>query len=186
MESTNHERPFERRYIMSWFKKKGETHFERNEAGKIIATQHVGEQPRETKTPVSKALMKGYYKEHPEKTKTAKAIRFGQSTKKHAVTVGKAVDKWAVSYNRSQRGKHTPPLASYSFKNNANPFGNMFDTGMTAPKRKTSKSRTKYTAIGGKAYPIAGTSKKKKKKKKKSSTRTSSGFDIFDNSRFFK
>ena len=171
---------------MSWFKKKGETHFVRNEAGKIIATEHLGDQPKESrsKTPVSKELMKGYYKEHPEETKTARAIQLGKTTKKHATTVGKAVDKWAVNYNRRQSGRPAAPLASYSFKNNYNPIGTRFDTGMKAtPKPK--KSKTKYTNIGGKAYPIASTMKSKKKKKK-TNTRTSSGFDMFDNSKFFR
>jgi len=167
------------------FTKKGETSFVKNEAGKVIATEHLGDQPRESrsKSPVTKALMKGYYKEHPEKTKTARAIKLGKATGKHATTVGKAVDKWAVNYNRRQGGRRRPaaPLASYSFRNNYNPFGSMFDTGMTRPK----KSKTKYANIGGKAYPIASTMKKKKKKKK-SSTRTSSGFDMFDNSGFFR
>ena len=151
---------------MSFWKKESKTVFVRNEAGKVIAVQHLGDQPKESKAPVSKALMKQYYEEHPEKTKRAKAGRVGKKLLDTGVEIGKRVDKYAVSYAKSQRGKPMPPLGSYSFANNFNPIGDTFDRGR--PKQKHSpQSSKKYTVIGGKAYPIAETGKKKKKSKSK-------------------
>jgi len=78
------------------------------------------------------------------------------------------------------KGFASPP--NYSTRNNYNPFGSMFDTGLTKPKTK-SNSKTKYKVIGGKAYPIAGTGKKKTKKKQSSGF---GGWDMMDNYGFFK
>lgn len=76
----------------------------------------------------------------------------------------------------------------HSTRNNANPFGSLFDTGMDRPKasHKTSKKQSKkYAVVGGKAYPIAGRKKSGKKKKGK----ISSGYgdwDMLDNHGFMK
>jgi len=84
--------------------------------------------------------------------------------------------------------------SGYSTRNNFNPFGSSFDTGMTPmkhPKSKSKSSKTKYAIVGGKAYPIAGIGKKKKKKSSKKKKRSSSGlgmggFDMTDNWGFIK
>jgi len=151
---------------MSFWKKESKTVFVRNEAGKVIAVQHLGDEPKESRTPVSKALMKQHYEKHPEERPSAKA-------KKRIDGVVKAFDEYSLRYAKSHqgsrlspsRGKPMPPLGSYSFANNPDPFGSTFDRG---PRRiKTKKSSKKYTVIGGKAYLIAGTGKKKKKTKSK-------------------
>jgi len=68
-------------------------------------------------------------------------------------------------------------IKPYSTTNNYNPWGTMFDTGMTTPKRRTSSK--KYVIKGGKAYPIAGATKKKKRKGKINTGLGS--FDMMDN-----
>ena len=96
----------------------------------------------------------------------------------------KRVDKAIVSYNRRQPVARRP---SYSTQDNYNPFGSMFDTGMSYKpisfdpvmnynrpshkKKKSSRSKVRYTVVGDKAYPIVGTGKKKKKSTKKSRVR---------------
>ena len=77
--------------------------------------------------------------------------------------------------------------SSYGTRSNANPFSNMFDTGISRPRatHKTPKKQSnKYAVVGGKAYPIAG-SKKKGKKGKKRSSDPFSGFDLFDNNNYW-
>lgn len=71
----------------------------------------------------------------------------------------------------------------HTVRNNYNPFGSMFDTGMKKPSKSSKKSSTKYKVIGGKAYPIAGTKKKKSKKKSSSSF---GGYNMTDNWGFMK
>jgi len=68
-------------------------------------------------------------------------------------------------------GRRLPSYGSYSIVNNYNPFGSLFDTGMTAPP--VSRPKTK----------------KGKKGKKKGTKKTSTGFgsfDPFDNWGFMK
>ena len=157
---------------MSWWKKESKTSFKRNEAGKVIAVVRSGDDPRGA--PVSNALLKQYYQKHPEEHKIAKA-------KKSIGNVAKRFDNYSKEYamNRPKRSrpqirKPTPPL-SYSLYNNFNPIGDRYDKGR--PKQKK-QSTPKYTVIGGKAYPIAGTGKKKKKK---TTRKKQTGYDIFDN-----
>lgn len=147
---------------MSWWKKESKTVFVRNAEGKVVAIEHLGDQPRESKTSVSSALMKQYYEKHPEKTKSAKLQRFGTKMYSGAISTGKRLDDYSLKYAKSQRrtkAKPMPPLGSYSFSDNFNPIGDKLDRGIKKPQ-----SRVKYTIIGGKAYPIAGMGKKKKKK----------------------
>jgi len=70
----------------------------------------------------------------------------------------------------------------YTTRNNYNPWGSMFDTGIKKPK-KTNKPRKEYVVINNKAYPIINKKISKKKKKKKSST---GQYDLTDNWGFFK
>ena len=176
---------------MGFWKKESKTSFVRDEAGKVIDVQRSGDQPRSRGTPVSDALMKQYYEKHPEK-------RPGTKTKKALIGFGRYLDNYSKNYAKNHRstssrsgsrgsgGGGLPPLASYSFQGNANPFGSMFDTGVSRPKpNKSSKRLSKnYVIVDGIAYPKAKTTKKKKKstKKKRSSGGYGSGYDIFDNS----
>jgi len=157
---------------MSWWKKESKTHFVRNtETGKVIDVYRSGDEPRESrsKTPVSNALMKQYYEKHPEERPSAKA-------KKRIGKVAASIDSYAQRYAKSHQGARQPPtrrssgspqlpLGAYSFRNNFNPIGSTFDRGRPKQSRKPQASK-KYAIVGGKAYPIAGTSKKKKKKTK--------------------
>jgi len=81
----------------------------------------------------------------------------------------------------------------YRARNNYNPFGSMFDSGLgkprSIPRKKSSGGGKKYAIVGGKAYPIANTKskgKKKKSKKKYSSGVSMPGFDMMDNWGFMK
>lgn len=92
----------------------------------------------------------------------------------------KRIDNAVVNYNRTRNPVGRQPrqrMSNYSTHNNYNPFGSMFDTGMNYNRpRKKSSGKTKYTVVGGKAYPIAGS---KKKKKQKSKRRQSNDWDVF-------
>jgi hypothetical protein len=87
-------------------------------------------------------------------------------------------DRAIVNYNRRQ-----PKSRGYSIRNNYNPFGTMFDTGMTRMKQPKSKGK-KYVIRSGKAYPVVGTGSKKKKTGRRSSG--FGGYDTFDNWGFMR
>ena len=172
---------------MSLFKKKESTHFERNEAGEVIQTTRNGQQvdPEELKMKSSRQLEQEYYSKHPER-------RHPTLTK---IGRGAAVlDKKIVAYNRRSNimnPQRTTQRRSVSFtsnppsRSNANPFGNMFDTGMPKiKKKKSSSSKVQYKIINNKAYPIAGTGSSKKKKSTR--RRASGGYDMMDNWGFMK
>ena len=99
------------------------------------------------------------------------------------------LDKKIVEYNRTsnimnpQRTRRPVSRRPYSTRNNYNPFGDLFDTGMTPmrrPKTKKKTSKTQYAIVGGKAYPIAGTGRKKKKNTKKKKKTVRQFNDPFD------
>lgn len=70
----------------------------------------------------------------------------------------------------------------YRISNNYNPFGSMFDSGINYKQPSKPKSgSTKYKVIGGKAYPVAGSSKKKSRKGKRKARSVFGGYDIADN-----
>ena len=105
----------------------------------------------------------------------------------------KRIDKAVVNYNRTRNIMYRQPtrrqprqsISNYSTHDNYNPFGNMFDTGMTRPSSHKKKSKAKYTIVKGKAYPIAGTGKKKKSRKKtRSSKRSNDPFNAFGGIKF--
>ena len=114
---------------------------------------------------------------HPWQTERGKKIVSGLKSG------AKKLDKKIVEYNRSRnimRPGYRPRRRSPMY-NNYNPFGATFDMGMNRPRathRTPSKQRKKYTVVGGKAYPIAGTGKKKKKKKTRSRKSSGSAFDF--------
>ena len=158
---------------MGFWKKESKTSFVRNEAGKVVEVKRSGDQPRSSGTPVSDALMKQHYEKHPEQ-------RPGTKAKKRIGGIVTSFDNYAKNYAKNHQppksrakqhsssvksGKAKPPLGMYSFSGNSNPFGDMFDSGMSSSprqKRKTQSSK-KYAIVKGKAYPIAGSGKKKKK-----------------------
>lgn len=172
---------------MGWFTKKETTHFERDEAGKVVRTTRNGEdvtrEVRKPKWKSEKQLMQEYYEKHPEK-KHPTLKRIGGGLAK--------LDKKVVKYNQGKNimssGYH--PSRKSPAHDNYNPFGNLFDTGMSRPKtvKKQSKTTAKYAVVGGKAYPIADSGKKKKGKKKSKSKASFGfgGFDSMDSMGFFK
>lgn len=88
------------------------------------------------------------------------------------ITLGDRLEKFS-------RGVGSP--TPHKVKNNYNPFGSMFDTGIGYKgSSKPRIAKTKYKVISGKAYPIASYSKRKKKGKRRSSSGFG-GFDMTDN-----
>lgn len=158
---------------MGIFRKESKTHFIRDEAGKVQYVTREGDKPREDKkplfrdrSPVYRKLEQQHYKTHPKESPQYKR----QQKVQRVTKVAKRIDHAVVNYNRRQ---------PYKIQNNYNPFGTMFDTGMTRPKTKKPRTQTKYHISGEKAYPIAGTTKTKTKKRK---TKRSSGYDPFNSS----
>lgn len=144
---------------MGLFRKESKTHFERDKEGRVIRvtrnSQDITNQPRWKS---SKQLEREYYEAHPEeKHKTLKKVG----------RVATAIDKKVVAHNRRNappgmfQGFSTP---QYSTRNNYNPFGSVFDTGMEPMKKPKI------------------THKKKTSTKKKSAF----GFDLTDNWGFMK
>ena len=165
---------------MGLFTRKTSTHFERDEAGNVINVTRNGEDVTDQRGwKSSEQLEREYYKAHPEER---------HKTLRKMGSMNKTVDNKIVAHNRRQTPiKPFTPRPSSPIHNNYNPFGSMFDTGMKPMKMPKSQSRTKYTVIGGKAYPIAGTGKKKSgKKKRNTGFGGMGGFDSFDNYGFFK
>lgn len=173
---------------MGLFRKKEKTHFERDPEGRVIQVTRNGKDvdKQELKMKTGRQLEQEYYKAHPEKRHpTLRKIGAGMER----------LDKRIVDYNKtsnimsSQRSMRRPVQRSvvkkpYSTRDNYNPFGTLFDTGMPKPKQKKPSSRAKYAVVGGKAYPIAGTGTKKTTKKK--STKRKQRFDDpFDNMGWF-
>ena len=173
---------------MGIFTKREKVHFERDDEGRVIETTHNGIPENETqyervgrqgesvrvhvdpeyrKAKTGRELEQEFYKKHPEKKyPTFKKIGSGLSK----------LDKKVVDYNKrsnimnpQRTSRRQSSFISFGFtppsSRNANPFGNMFDTGMPKYKHRKKKSKTQYKIIGGKAYPIAGTGAKKKKTK---------------------
>ena len=167
---------------MGLFRKETHTHFERDEAGDVVNVTRNGEDVTEERGwKSSEQLEREHYKAHPEEQhKTLKKIG----------SLATSIDKRIVAHNRRTAPikPFTPRRSSPTYRN-YNPFGSMFDTGVKPMSMPKSHSKTKYKVIGGKAYPIAGTGKKKKKsgnKKRNTGFGGMGGFDMFDNSGFFK
>lgn len=155
---------------MGLFRKKEKTHFERDPEGRVIQVTRNGQDVdvQELKMKTGRQLEQEYYKVRPEKRHpTLRKIGDGMER----------LDKRIVQYNRRtnimnpQRISSRSPYTKHSTKDNYNPFGTLFDTGM--PKSKQKKpSGAKYAVVGGKAYPIASMMKSKKKTKKKTSRKS--------------
>jgi len=133
---------------------------------------------RKSRTPVYDAFKK-QMKE--EKRSARQAARNERRAKQRQIRTAftEARHKERVKQART-RGRQSARPMKYSTVGNYNPIGGRYDTGLpykrSTPKKATS---TKYTIVGGKAYPIAGTKTKKKKRKKHSSS--GFNFDIIDN-----
>lgn len=172
--------------ILDRFRKTERVHFERNDAGKVTNVSREYEGRRGSRTPVSDALLR----QDPTHPKNVRA-RERQAYRDAKV---KAREEYVKSYtsariNRArQAGTRAGSItwadrldnfANYSTRNNYNPFGNMFDTGMNYPKprKKSSGGSKKFHVSGGVAYPIAG--KKGKGKKKSSGRKRKDDWDVF-------
>lgn len=157
---------------MGLFRKKETTHFERDEEGRVVQVTRNGQEvdPQELKMKSTEQLEREYYVKHPERRHPT-LTKIGHGMAK--------VDKRIVEYNRTRNimySKQPIQHGGYSSRNNYNPFGSLFDTGITGMPRKKKKPKTQYKVIGGKAYPIASTMPKKKTKKKKSTRHIIQGF----------
>ena len=149
--------------------------YEEEKRGEMVRVQR---DPEEVKMKSGRELEQEYYKKHPEKFHpTIKKVGRGLS----------ALDKKVVDYNKrsnimNPRRTNRRPSMGFGFnppgRNNANPFGSMFDSGLPRSQPRKKKSKTQYKVIGGKAYPIAGTGKSKTKKK--GTQRRNSLYDPFD------
>ena len=150
---------------MGLFTKKTKTSFKRNQAGKVVRVEHSEEKPKisfKRKKPLYKKMEQQYYQKHPEETKRYKAKKAGgkllagidrmadnyvKNTKKqtkksssskstrYVIRGGKAypIARQTKSKKKTRRSN---PYSSYDFTNNFNPIGDMFDTGIRAPKKK--------------------------------------------------
>ena len=162
---------------MGIFRKKGSTHFERDEAGNVIGVSFSGDQPK-GRTPVSDALLDQYYEKHPEKTKSARV-------KKAAIGLGKRLDDWSRNYNKSQKKRGpiltwNPPSSSKGRQPLAMELFNFDTPGGTSRKKTSKKGNKKYVIQGGKAYPIAKQGSKKTKGKGSGKKRGYNPDDPFD------
>ena len=148
-------------------KKKETTHFKRDEEGRVTQVTHNGQHvdPSELKMKTGRQLEQEYYRKHPEKRHpTLRKIGAGMERLDNRT-------RNIMAPQRTKQTRQARPVSGFVFsppsRSNANPFGSMFDSGLPKqrkPKKKTSK--TKYTIISGKAYPIAGIGQRKTKKKK--------------------
>lgn len=171
--------------ILDRFRREEHVHFERDQAGKVtdVSREHIG---RGSRTPVSDRLLGQQREESRERKQEYRQAyqeafhksrikrEAGRGSRAGSMTLGDRVDRIAGPPSSSRK--------SYSPRNNYNPIGSMFDTGMSRPKKK--KSKTKYKVIGGKAYPIAGTGKKRKKTSKKKTSKSYDPFNAFGGYKF--
>jgi len=166
---------------MGLFTKKERVHFERDEAGKVVRVIRNGveEEPGQRST---EQLEREYYREHPTRGMVRKQRRleekeayqraYQEARVKRMTKEGRRMGgmTWGDRLDRFSQGFSVPSGRRYKTSGNYNPFGSLFDTGMTGMRRSRKPrgggSKTKYVVKGGKAYPVAGTGKKKKKKSK--------------------
>lgn len=163
---------------MGIFTKRESTRVVRDEAGKATLITE--------KEPHGKEAMKGLFKRPVDRRKLTYEEQFPkeiqpafvrQRRKESIIKAGKSVDAWIGRNLQPIGGYSTRTKRTFPSKRNLNPIGTMYDRGM----KPTTKQRTHYVAIGGKAYPVAS-----KKKKKSTKRRAGSGYDIMDNWGFMK
>ena len=131
-----------------------------------------------------KQQQKDIYKQEFRKARLERIKQDARSAGK--TTIGDRLSSFASASQPAKRSSgKMRPATSYRIKNNYNPFGSMFDTGINYKGPSRSKTSKKYAVIGGKAYPVASIGKKKKKRKRSSSSGFR-GFDMTDNYGFMK
>ena len=164
---------------MGLFTKKTRTHFERDEAGNVTSMTRNGE-PYDPRMKTSEQLEREHRTTHPtrwdkyreRRTREREAYREGweEARMKRITQGGRRAGSTTITdrLDNFSKGFSMPRSSGYSTRNNYNPFGSVFDTGVKPMKRSKSKSSTKkYVIRGGKAYPIAGSKKTKSKKHSK-------------------
>ena len=182
--------------LLDRFRKEEHVHFERDQAGKVtdVEREYSGQGSR---TPVSDRLLRQQRDERQQERKERRAEyrqAYQDSFRKARLQREAARGSRAGSMSWGDRldkiagpPQHRQKSSSYSPRNNYNPFGSMFDTGLGYSKpstRRKKSSKTKYKVIGGKAYPIAGTGKKKKKTTKRKSTKSYDPFNAWGGYKF--
>ena len=157
--------------LLDKYRKESTTHFERDESGRVVNVERTEPEPRrsifnrESKTPVSDALL-GQDRE--KRKAERKIVRQEQRVKQKKLSdlrrkeYETGLQLGAMKAMR-KRGFDAGmrKYSGYSTQNNYNPFGTMFDTGMTTPKKR--KTSTKKKTTRKKTKPV------------------SYGYDIFDN-----
>jgi hypothetical protein len=150
---------------MGWFRKKEErVSFKRDEAGRVVDVERrdIAEEKR--------AKFEALREEKRAKRQARRQeYREAYDDAMHKARVKRARVRGAQSGSMTftDRLNSIQSMGSYSTRNNYNPFGTMFDTGLGYKKpykSKKPKSSTKYIIKSGKAYPVAGSKKKSKKK----------------------
>lgn len=127
--------------LLDRFRKEEKVHFVRNEDGEVTRVTRNGHDVdyKESGWKSTRQLEREYYQKHPEKRLTSRVVKAGRSFDKAVLSKMKPID---MSYSRGERGR-----TRYSVKNNYNPFGSMFDSGMNyniAPIRmKKSKNKVR-------------------------------------------
>lgn len=132
------------------------------ETGKFETTKKGLFHGRGERTPITKALTKKYHEKHPDekpsnirRQRIDKAVKsgnkaldtlFGPATKKSQrkkpISTNKQnATKYIIKGGKAYpiAGQKTKKQKPYSIKNNYNPFGDMFDTGMKTSKRGKKK-----------------------------------------------
>lgn len=156
---------------MGFFRREQHTKIVRDEQGNVLRLEKTGDRMGESRTPVSDKLME---QQPRQKKKPSRLIGFA-----------KKVDNAIVNYNRDRNPLYGKPHnVKKPSRSNANPFSSVFDTGMSYPKKKSSKPKTQYVIVGGKAYPKGKTKTSKAKKRKTRRSNDPFDFDMFDNWRF--
>lgn len=157
--------------LLDRFRKTEHTHFVRDEAGNVVRVVRDGRDVTDEMGWKSvEQLEREYYARHPEMKP--------KSTVEKLVSFARVVDKRIVSRMQPVSVRPSRMGRRYSVRNNYNPFGSLFDTGLQKPKT-VRRSKTKYIIRGGVAYPVV---KRKRTRSSTSRKRVNSfGFDPIDN-----
>lgn len=169
---------------MGIFNRHQNVQFERDAEGNVIKVVRSGDSDKGS--PVTKAMMQEYKKEHPNRWEKYKARRAAEKEvyNEEFEKVKMATIKQRAARVAKQRYSQTPMerlskmTSGIKFSGpgpsmNANPFGSLFDMGSHAPKKHKSTAKTKKGKKGKK--------KKGKKFKKVSSKKEVNAFGGFDN-----
>jgi len=152
--------------LLDRFRKEEKTHYVRDEAGKVVDVQREYK-GKKSSTPVSDRLLK-----EAKKQKRLDKVQFRQEQQAAYDKAFRKARIQRMSEKGRAAGKNTlaDRFSSYNISNNYNPFGSMFDTGMSTPKRRSPSKKKK----------------KKKSTKRRSSSSSGGGYDMFDNWGYMK